>query len=99
MYPLDRLPEFQRAVLEAEQAWMRWRKSPPGNPDQEAQGEVLLQALLDAMAAYQAYAREQTIQRRDNAARRPAGSPLVPDGVTQATGLDIPAFLRRETNN
>ena len=46
MYPLDRLPEFQRAVLEAEQAWMRWRKSPPGNPDQEAQGEVLLLSLI-----------------------------------------------------
>ena len=97
MSPLDRLPEFQRAFLEAEQAWTRWRKSPPGHPDQEAHGEVLLQALLDAMAAYQDYARQQTTERRDNAARRPAGSPLIPDGVTQSTGLDIPAFLRRQS--
>ena len=90
MSPLDHLPEHQRAFSDAEQAWARWRKSPLGDPAQEASGELLLQAFMDAMSAYQAYAREQTAMRRHNAAYGPSGASLVPDGVAEAPALRSP---------
>jgi hypothetical protein len=96
---LDRTYEFKRAFELAEAAWMRWRKSPPGDAAHERHGEALSQAFLDAAAAYQDYARQETAVRRDNTARNALNTGRAFKAATDDYDLDLPDFLRRKEHN
>ena len=99
MSPLDRTFEFKTAFEKAETAWLRWRRSPMGDAAYEGHGVVLLQAFIDAGAAYLEYARQQTGVRRRDPARYARDSSASSDGKPAwDADLHVPDFLRRQAD-
>jgi hypothetical protein len=96
MSPLDRTREFQRAFEKAEEAWLRWKRSPLGDVTYELQGEVLMQAFVEAARTYLNCARHHTaVRRRDPALYTHTAADILEGRGGDEDVLDIPDFLRR----
>lgn len=96
LYPADQTFQLQRAFEKAEAAWIGWRRSPLGDEAYENHGVALLQAFLDAGAAYLEYARQQTGVRRHDPTRYVRETGLLAEGRAEwDADLNVPAFLRR----
>ncbi len=96
MSPHDFTPEYQRAFTAAEEAWLRWRKSPPGGPQDVARGHELTQAFIGAARAYCDHVESQTAVRLHYSTRMQSDEIMV--AAAQSKDLDIPKFLHRSAN-